>query len=98
MVDNGLLDMVEYFSTKEYIIDWRITMNLIERLYENHNIDGCDIDTFVYFNDLDDINNNEEEFSKLRPNINIPSLGKFHIEWERLKNKKEDERLKNKKA
>lgn len=31
-------------------------MNLIERLYENHNIDGCDIDTFVYFNDLDDIN------------------------------------------
>lgn len=40
----------------------------------------------------------EEEFSKLRPNINIPSLGKFHIEWERLKNKKEDERLKNKKA
>ena len=37
-------------------------------------------------------------FSKLRPNINIPSLGKFHVEWERLKNKKEDERLKNKKA
>ena len=40
----------------------------------------------------------EEDFSKLRPNINIPSLGKFHVEWERLKNKKEDERLKNKKA
>lgn len=46
---------------------------------------------------LKDINS-EEEFSKLRPNINIPSLGKFHVGWERLKNKKEDERLKNKKA
>ena len=41
----------------------------------------------------------EEEFNKLRTNINIPSLGKFHLEWDRLKRKKEEnERLKNKKT
>lgn len=39
----------------------------------------------------------EEEFSKLRPNINIPSIGKFHLDWERLTNKRENERNKNKK-
>jgi hypothetical protein len=38
----------------------------------------------------------EEEFSKLRPNINIPSIGKFHLDWERLINKRENERNKNK--
>lgn len=41
---------------------------------------------------------NEEDFSKLRTNINIPSLGKFHLDWERIENKrKENERYKNKK-
>ena len=38
----------------------------------------------------------EEEFNKLRTNINIPSLGKFHLDWNRLENKrKENERHKN---
>lgn len=37
----------------------------------------------------------EDEFSKLQPNINIPSLGKFHLDWERLKNKKHNERANN---
>lgn len=41
----------------------------------------------------------EEEFSKLKTNINVPSLGKFHLEWDRLcEKKKEHERFKNKKA
>lgn len=41
----------------------------------------------------------EEEFSELKTNINVPSLGKFHLEWERLcDKKKEHERLKNKKT
>lgn len=40
----------------------------------------------------------EEEFSKLQTSINIPSLGKFHIEWDKLQNKKNNERYKNKKA
>lgn len=41
----------------------------------------------------------EEEFSKIRANVNISSLGKFHIDWERLTNKKEEnERIKNKKT
>lgn len=39
----------------------------------------------------------QEEFSKLRPNVNIPSIGKFHLDWERLKSKRENERTKNKK-
>lgn len=30
----------------------------------------------------------EEEFSKLRTSINIPSLGKFYVDWEELKRKK----------
>jgi hypothetical protein len=39
---------------------------------------------------------NEEDFNKLRTNINVPSLGKFHLDWTRLKNKrKENERYKN---
>jgi hypothetical protein len=39
----------------------------------------------------------EEEFNKLRPNINIPELGKFYLDWERLCNKKkENERHKDK--
>ena len=41
----------------------------------------------------------EEEFSKFQTNINIPSLGKFYLDWNRLKNKKEEnERYKNKKT
>lgn len=38
----------------------------------------------------------EEEFNLLKTNINIPSLGKFHLDWNRLENKrKENERYKN---
>jgi hypothetical protein len=38
----------------------------------------------------------EEDFNKLRTNINVPSLGKFHLDWERIQNKrKENERYKN---
>lgn len=41
----------------------------------------------------------EEEFSKLKTNINIPSLGKFHLDWDRLCLKKQEhERFKNKKT
>lgn len=39
----------------------------------------------------------EEEFSKLQTSINVPSLGKFYIDWEYLQAKKEEnERYKNK--
>ena len=42
-------------------------------------------------------NISEEDFAKLRTSVNVPSLGKFYIEWEHLKNKKaENERYKNK--
>jgi hypothetical protein len=41
--------------------------------------------------------NTEEDLSKLRPNINIPSLGKFYVDWDKLKRKRENERYKNKK-
>lgn len=41
----------------------------------------------------------EEEFDKLRPTVNIPSLGKLHVDLESVKNrKKEYERYKNKKV
>ena len=30
----------------------------------------------------------EEEFNKLRPNINIPYIGKFYVTYDRYKNKK----------
>ena len=30
----------------------------------------------------------EEEFNKLRPNINIPSIGKLYVTYDRYKNKK----------
>lgn len=41
----------------------------------------------------------EEEFKQLQPNVNIPSLGKFYLEWERIQNKKQrNERNKNKKT
>jgi hypothetical protein len=41
----------------------------------------------------------EEDFNTLRTNINVPSLGKFHLDWERIQNKrKEYERYKNNKA
>jgi hypothetical protein len=41
----------------------------------------------------------EEEFNKFQTNINIPSLGKFYLDWKRLKNKKEEnENFKNKKT
>lgn len=41
----------------------------------------------------------EEEFSKLKTSINVPSLGKFHLDWDRLCiKKKEHERFKHKKA
>ena len=30
----------------------------------------------------------EEEFSQLKTNVNIPSLGKFHVDWSNLTNKK----------
>lgn len=40
----------------------------------------------------------EEEFNNLQTSINLPSLGKFHLDWERLQNKKkENERYSNKK-
>lgn len=40
----------------------------------------------------------KEEFDKLRTNINIPSLGHFTLDWDRLEYKKgEYERLNNKK-
>lgn len=40
----------------------------------------------------------KEEFEKLRTNINIPSLGHFTLDWDRLEyKKKENERFKNKK-
>ena len=39
----------------------------------------------------------KEEFSKLKTSINIPSLGKFYIDWDYLQaKKKENERHKNK--
>ena len=39
---------------------------------------------------------NEKDFNKLRTNINVPSLGKFHLDWDRIENKrKENERNKN---
>jgi hypothetical protein len=38
----------------------------------------------------------ENGFNVLKTNINVPSLGKFHIEWDRIQNKrKENERYKN---
>ena len=44
-------------------------------------------------------NISEEEFNKLHPTVNIPSLGKLHVDLESVKNrKKEYERYKNKKA
>ena len=41
----------------------------------------------------------KEEFSKLKTNINVPSIGKFHVDWDTLCIKKErHERYKNKKT
>lgn len=34
----------------------------------------------------------KEEFAKLRTSVNIPSLGKFFVEWEHLQAKKERKR------
>lgn len=31
---------------------------------------------------------NKEDFNKLRGNINVPSLGKFHLDWDRIENKR----------
>lgn len=40
-----------------------------------------------------------EEFDKLRPTVSIPSLGKLHVDLEKVKTrKKEYERYKNKKV
>ena len=39
----------------------------------------------------------KEEFDKLKTSVNIPSLGKFYVDWEHLKSKKkEHERYKRK--
>lgn len=35
----------------------------------------------------------EEEFNKLRPNINIPSIGKFHVTYDRYKNKRKQAKI-----
>lgn len=41
----------------------------------------------------------DEEFLKLRPNINIPSIGKLHVTLERYKRlKRQSEIIRNKKA
>ena len=41
----------------------------------------------------------EEDFSKLKTSINVPSLGKFYIDWDLLEGKKrKHERYNHKKA
>jgi hypothetical protein len=40
----------------------------------------------------------EEDFNKLKTSINIPSIGKFYIEWDKIQNKRyKNETSKNKK-
>lgn len=35
----------------------------------------------------------EEEFSKLRPNVNIPSIGKLYVTYERYLNTKKQDKI-----
>lgn len=41
----------------------------------------------------------EEDLSKIKTSVNIPSIGKFYLDWDKLKRKKDKyERYSNKKA
>lgn len=33
---------------------------------------------------------NEKDFNKIRTSINVPSLGKFHLDWNRIENKRKE--------
>jgi hypothetical protein len=31
---------------------------------------------------------NEKDFNKIRTSVNVPSLGKFYLDWDRIENKR----------
>ena len=33
---------------------------------------------------------NEKDFNKIRTSVNVPSLGKFHLDWNRIENKRKE--------
>ena len=61
-----------------------ISPNVVEKVYKAYWITIRDYMSSLPLKE----NLTEEEFNRLRPNINIPSIGKFYVTYNRYKNKK----------